>query len=233
MDRLGIGHALVIFFAAAVASAAQPFAIEVLDDQTDRGVPMVELQTTNSARYYTDSNGLIAFDEPDLMNQKVFFAVASHGYEFPKDGFGIRGVVLETKPGGSANLKIKRINIAERRYRLTGSGIYRDTVLLGRTAPIKEPLLNAQITGQDGILNALYRGKLYWFWGDTLKLSYPLGNFAMCGATTPFLDRDGGRIIYLEGSYVNTFSGNKHPTPFYEYNQIMYRLDLSDPRLKF
>ena len=42
----------------------------------------------------------------------------------------------------------------------------------------------------------------------------------------------GGRVIYLEGSYVNTFSGNPRPTPSYEYNQIMYRLDLSDPELK-
>ena len=48
----------------------------------------------------------------------------------------------------------------------------------------------------------------------------------------PWFDREGGRVIYLEGSYVNTFSGNPHPTPYYEYNQIMYRLDLSDPRLK-
>jgi hypothetical protein len=48
----------------------------------------------------------------------------------------------------------------------------------------------------------------------------------------PFLDREGGRVIYIEGSYVNTFSGNPHPTPYYEYNQIMYRLDLSDQRLK-
>jgi hypothetical protein len=48
----------------------------------------------------------------------------------------------------------------------------------------------------------------------------------------PFLDREGGRVIYIEGSYVNTFSGNPHPTPYYEYNQILYRLDLSDPRLK-
>ncbi len=47
-----------------------------------------------------------------------------------------------------------------------------------------------------------------------------------------FLDREGGRFIYLEGSYVNTFSGNPHPTPYYEYNQIMYRLDLADPRLR-
>jgi hypothetical protein len=48
----------------------------------------------------------------------------------------------------------------------------------------------------------------------------------------PFLDRESGRVIYLEGSYVNTFSGNPHPTPYYEYNQIMYRLDLADPRLR-
>jgi hypothetical protein len=28
------------------------------------------------------------------------------------------------------------------------------------------------------------------------------------------------------------FTDNKHPTPRYDYNQIMYRLDLSDPRVK-
>jgi hypothetical protein len=48
----------------------------------------------------------------------------------------------------------------------------------------------------------------------------------------PFFDQQGGRIVYLEGSYVNTFSGNASQTPYYEYNQIMYRLDLADPRLE-
>jgi len=167
----------------------RPFAIEVVDEQTGRGVPMVELQTTSSARYYTDSNGLVAFDEPGLMGKRVFFGVSAHGYEFAKDGFGIRGVVLEPKPGGSARLKIGRINIAERLYRVTGYGIYRDTVLLGRKAPIREPLLNAEVTGQDGILNAVYRGRLYWLYGDTGRLSYALGNFAMAGATTGLPDR--------------------------------------------
>ncbi len=76
------------------------------------------------------------------------------------------------------------INIAERLYRITGQGIYRDTVLLGRKAPIAQPLLNGKVTGQDGILNARYGGKLYWFYGDTNRLSYALGNFAMSGATT-------------------------------------------------
>src|SRR5207237_5917054 len=140
--------------------------IEVVDEQTGRGVPMVELQTTSGVSYYTDSNGLVAFEEPGLMNKKVYFGVSAHGYEFPPDGFGIRGVALETRPGGSAKLKIKRINIAERLYRITGQGIYRDTVLLGRRPPVAVPLLNAEVTGQDGILNAIYRGKLYWFYGD-------------------------------------------------------------------
>src|SRR3954471_5470794 len=111
MRALGV----VMFFTTLVhAQAEKYFAIEVVDAQTGRGVPMVELQASNSARYYSDSNGLVAFYEPGLMNQRVFFGVASHGYEFAPDGFGIRGAVLDVKAGGSAKLKIKRINIAER-----------------------------------------------------------------------------------------------------------------------
>ncbi len=160
------------------------FGIEVLDQDTGRGVPMVELETTSGVRYDTDSNGLIAFYEPGLMDRKVWFAVSAHGYEFAPDGFGLRGAALQTRPGVVAQLKVKRLNIAERLYRVTGQGIYRDTVLLGRKAPIAEPFLNAEVTGQDSVMNALYRGKLYWFYGDTTRVAYGLGNFAMSGATT-------------------------------------------------
>jgi hypothetical protein len=160
------------------------FAIEVVDERTGRGVPLVELQTTNGTRYHTDSNGLVAFYEPGLMGRKVFFSVAAHGYEFPKDGLGIRGKALVTRPGESARLKVRRINIAERLYRITGQGIYRDTILLGREAPIEHPLLNSQVTGQDSVLTALYRGRIHWFWGDTNRLSYALGNFSTSGATS-------------------------------------------------
>jgi hypothetical protein len=48
----------------------------------------------------------------------------------------------------------------------------------------------------------------------------------------PFLDQQGGQIIYFEGTYTTTFSGNPVPTPRYDYNQVMYRLDLADPRLQ-
>ncbi|HTE19979.1 MAG TPA: hypothetical protein VK689_16565, partial [Armatimonadota bacterium] len=47
----------------------------------------------------------------------------------------------------------------------------------------------------------------------------------------PEFDEEGGRRIYFEGTYTREFSGNPEPTPRYDYNQIMYRLDLTDPRL--
>jgi hypothetical protein len=47
-----------------------------------------------------------------------------------------------------------------------------------------------------------------------------------------FLDRNDGKIIFFEGTYTNEFSGNPYKTPRYHYNQILYRLDLSDPRFQ-
>ncbi len=164
--------------------AARLFAITVVDDRTGRGVPLVELRTVNDIRYYTDSNGLVAFDEPGLMDREVFFYVSSHGYEYPADGFGNRGLKLRTTPGKTARVPIRRLNIAERLYRVTGQGIYRDTVLLGRKTPIQQPLLDGRVLGQDSVVATPYGGKIYWFWGDTLRESYPLGNFATAGATS-------------------------------------------------
>jgi hypothetical protein len=48
----------------------------------------------------------------------------------------------------------------------------------------------------------------------------------------PLFDQDDGRRIFFEGTYTHTFSGNKDQTPRYDYNQIMYSLDLTDPRLR-
>lgn len=171
----------------ALSLATEPqryFKIEVVDDQTGRGVPLVELSTVNNIRCFTDSNGLVAFAEPGLMGRKVFFYVQSHGYEFPKDGFGFRGKILDVTEGGSVQLKIKRLNIAERLYRITGAGIYRDTVLLGQQAPIREPVLNGQVFGQDSVMATPWEGTIFWFWGDTSRPKYPLGQFRMSGATS-------------------------------------------------
>ena len=67
------------------AAPSALFAIRVVDAETGRGVPLVELETVNHLRFYTDSNGTVAFREPGLMGRQIFFHVRSHGYEYPKD----------------------------------------------------------------------------------------------------------------------------------------------------
>jgi hypothetical protein len=167
------------------------FVIRVIDRQTQRAVPLVELRTVNNIRYVTDSQGVIAFAEPGLMNRDVFFFVESHGYSFPKDGFGMQGRSLKTTPGHAEVLEIDRLNLAERLYRVTGQGIYRDSLLAGLPVPVKQPLLNGQVMGQDSVFTCLYQGRVFWFWGDTNRPSYPLGNFAMSGAVSVLPERGG------------------------------------------
>ena len=166
------------------AAPADYFQITVVDADTERGVPLVELKTVNAERFYTDSNGVVALNEPDLMGRKVWFSVKSHGYDYPADGFGNRGVALEVKAGGKARVKVRRVNIAERLYRITGAGIYRDSVLAGLPVPIRQPLMDGLVVGQDTVMATPYRGKLYWFYGDTERPAYPLGQFATSGATS-------------------------------------------------
>jgi len=166
------------------ANTEAPFSIRVVDSKTGRGIPAVELKTTNHISYYTDSAGYVAFQEPGLMNETVFFHMFSHGYEIPADMFGNHGQGVDVTPGGSITLTMDRVNIAERLYRLTGQGIYRDSVILGQTPPIQEPLLNGKVMGQDSVQAIKYKGKLYWFWGDTDRVAYPLGNFRVTGATS-------------------------------------------------
>ena len=165
------------------SSPSDYFAIQVVDDQTGRGVPLIELRTVNDIRLQTDSAGWIAFYEPGLMNRETFFYVEGPGYEYPKDGFGFRGIKLVTTVGKSATVRVKRTNIAERLYRITGQGVYRDSELLGQHTPLKSR--EAVVLGQDSVQMVPYRGKLVWLWGDTNLVNYPLGNFQTTAATTP------------------------------------------------
>lgn len=166
------------------AAPGDYFVIEVEDAETRRGVPLVELSTVNAIRYWTDSAGRVAFHEPGWMGREVYFHVSSPGYDSPPDGFGYRGVRTVPRAGETMRISLQRTNLAERLYRITGEGIYRDTVLAGLRAPIREPVLNALVTGQDTVIATPYRGRLYWFWGDTDRVGYPLGNFGASGATS-------------------------------------------------
>jgi hypothetical protein len=41
--------------------------------------------------------------------------------------------------------------------------------------------------------------------------------------------RDDSPLIHFEGTYVTTFSGHREPTPRWDYNQVLYQVDLSTP----
>jgi hypothetical protein len=168
---------LCLLLAGWLCGAEPYFAIQVVDAETGRGVPLVEFETMDNQLHVTDSAGRIAFNEPGQMGVPVWFSMRSHGYDVPIDGFGMAGQRFTTAPGGSTVVKLHRRNIAERVARLTGMGIYRDSVLLGEKVPLAEPLGCGGVVGQDSVHAVVYRGRIFWLWGDTMRLSYPLGNF--------------------------------------------------------
>jgi hypothetical protein len=149
-------------------------AIRVVDDQTKRGVPLVELETIHHLLFVTDHDGWIHVAEHDLIGRDVFFFVRSHGYRFAKDGFGMEGTTLHLEPDTEINLSIHREQPAERLYRSTGrNGANGESVI-------------ADVIGCDSVLMTRYRDRLYWFWGDTARPHHPIGgSFHMTGATTP------------------------------------------------
>jgi hypothetical protein len=183
-----------------VPGPEQCFAIRVHDAASLRGVPLVSLETQGE-RLWSDSQGLIAYCDPDHLPAELAFEVFSHGYELADGG---STVTLDAVAGGSAEVALTRTNVAERLYRLTGGGIYRDSVLLGLETPLAEPVLNAKVMGQDTASAALYRGKLFWLWQDTDRVAYPLGNFRGTAATSAlpgvgFAPNLGPDLDYFEG----------------------------------
>lgn len=191
----------------------RPFVLHVVDEETGRGVPLVELRTVNDIVFYTDNAGVVAFDEPGLLGERVFFHVESPGYEFPADGFGYRGAAVETAPGGRAVLKVRRVQIAERLYRITGQGLYHHSARAGLPAPLRRPQLNAGVMGQDSTLTVVHRGRIRWFWGDTNRPGYPLGHFGTATAVSR-LPEDGGLppSVGIDLEYAADDSGFSRPT---------------------
>jgi len=166
----------------AAAQPGKPFVIRVTDDATGRGVPLVELRTLNEIVFITDSSGIAAIADPVLLGHAVVFKVHSHGYEFQHKFLDFPGVRINLTPGAQTELKLHRLNIAERMYRITGAGIYQDSVAAGFPVPIEQPLLNGGVLGQDTAATAIYRGRIFWIWGDTLGLGQY--NFAVSAATS-------------------------------------------------
>lgn len=69
-------------------------------------------------------------------------------------------------------------------------------------------------------------------WGKAVKVltheNYTFYNPRLHPEFTPA----GSPVLFFEGTYTKEFAKHAHPTPRYDYNQILYRLDLDDPGFK-
>ena len=159
------------------------YRIKLVDVETGKGVPLVMLRTNNYVQMVSDSAGNIAFYEPGMMDTPVWFSVLTDGYELALnqgDNFYFydapydSGVVLTPTADGSTIIYLSRKQVAQRLYRLTGAGLYRDSYLTNALEDIpatcKSPLLDAHsgVTGQDTVMTAVYKNKVIWMWGDTV-----------------------------------------------------------------
>lgn len=176
-----LGKQCALGIVLALPALCAPCRIEVVDPSCGWPVPMVELRALHNVRFLTDNAGVVAFDLPELMGRLTWFDVISDGYEVKKDGFGYAGFRFIPQPGGRYRLEVQRTMIARRLGRVTGAGLFGESQKLGQQTDWQE----SGVLGSDSIQNAEYQGKLYWFWGDTVLPSYPLGIFDSSGATTP------------------------------------------------
>ncbi len=171
-----------------VAARTRLFRIDVIDAATGRGVPLIELRTPDGASYWTDNQGIVAFDDLSGTAQRLTFQVRGDGYRLPDPSGSLE---LEVEAGGHAVIALERLEVAERLYRVTGTGLFRDSLRLGLEAPIRHPLVNAGVAGQDSVQAVLYRGNVFWIWGDTPSIAHPLWNYHTSGATSRLPSRGG------------------------------------------
>lgn len=160
---------------------AEPFRITVREKGSGWPVPLIELRTTDHVRWVTDNAGVVAFDLPEAMGHETWLTVSGHGYEIAADGLGSRGVRVKPVAGGATVIEVERKNVAYRVGRLTGAGLFGESE---KCDPTLQHGIDLGIVGCDSIQNAVHRGRLYWFWGDTTLRKYPLGIFHATGATT-------------------------------------------------
>jgi hypothetical protein len=173
--------ASLVCLSTAIAAAPSPYCrIDVVEEGTGWPVPLIELRTVHNVSFVSDNAGVIAFDLPELMGRETWFTVVGHGYEIPKDGFGLHGVQLTPERGKTLKVEVTRTLPAKRLGRLTGAGLFGESQKLGRDLDVVE----SGVLGCDSVQNAMHNGKLFWGWGDTALARYPLGIFDMTSATT-------------------------------------------------
>lgn len=166
-----------------LSAESRYFGIQVVDEGGN-GVPLVQLTTVNEIVGVTDNAGWLAFDEPGMMGREVCWIVQGPGVERAKDGFGYASFRAVAEAGKTVKLEVKTSNIAKRVGRLTGTGLHRDSELLGLEHPRLETG-EVRVSGQDSVQAVIYQNRIFWLWGDTATIEYPLGNFHTTCAWTP------------------------------------------------
>lgn len=161
-------------------SAAESCRVEVVDKENGWPVPLVELRTTSDIVLVTDNAGIIAVDQPDLLNREIWFDVSGQGYGVKTDGFGATGVRVTPRSGHTVRIEVDRSIIAKRLGRLTGGGIFAESQQLGERGDWQE----SGVFGCDTVQVANHRGRRFWLWGDTDLPSYRFGVFHSTSATT-------------------------------------------------
>ncbi|KAJ4462104.1 putative coagulation factor 5/8 type domain protein [Paratrimastix pyriformis] len=190
------------------------YALFFQDAATKQVISLVTATTPNGISFVSDNAGSMAICDSDLLGRRVWFTLSSPGYAYPPDFMGLHGLSVDLTPGNSSTVLLQRTIKAERIYRITGAGLYHHATTINRQrswhtatpeplVPIpidaEEAQLNSGVVGLDSIQNAVFQGISYFFFGDTVPLTYPLGIFAVTGATVATLDVDKGlNLTYFE-----------------------------------
>ncbi|MCU0750268.1 MAG: hypothetical protein MUF13_12050, partial [Akkermansiaceae bacterium] len=170
----------LVFLGGMGCVVGQPCRVEIVDKENGWPVPLVELVTTNELRMVSDNRGWIAVEDEDLLDKEVWFHVKGHGYGVAKDGFGYEGVRAVLPRGGVFRIEVERRMRAKRLGRLTGSGLFAESLKLGEKALLPE----SGVAGCDSVLTVRHGDGLFWVWGDTTLPGYPLGVFHSSAAVT-------------------------------------------------
>ena len=143
--------------------SSSSFSILVVDDSSPpRPVPLVLFRSAGDyLQLYTDSAGVAAVSDLDMLDTSVFFSVYSDGYSLDPSNPSANffdppydaGVLLTPTAGGNATVTMAKNTLARRDYRLTGSGLYLNAASSSSLAPlIPDPVRHRAITDDVRVL---------------------------------------------------------------------------------
>lgn len=197
-----------------IAQAAESpwFELQVVDAATGKGIANAEVVRNGLIRFVTDSYGRVAIIEPDFMNQRVYFDVLAEGYDTASSNPMTPGAFVDIVPGGKRVIKLNRKSIAEPAYRITGSGIFKDSAILGYNIPVSEAYSNAGVMVMENFTRSgrplvscgsvIYKGKVYWFYNGLRGMSFSQKNNRMAVAVSELSgsNSDGVELKFITGN---------------------------------